>query len=61
MVHCSKCGETLIEIKRKNIKYDVETGEPITLFIMRCPNKKWYNNHDAGNYIASSQFMQYME
>ena len=39
--YCSRCGEQL-KVTRFDKRFNIDTGEPESNLLWRCPNWRWY-------------------
>lgn len=46
-MYCTVCGKEMKLTKLMRSSYDMLTGKQNYFNRLRCPNKKWYNNHDV--------------
>lgn len=51
--YCEKCGSEMLRLSKTPYGYDKDTGRPLHLLRLQCPNvKHWWDKHDSDEWIV---------
>ncbi len=59
-IHCSRCGEKVVESHRWIDRYDEITGEPIMRYRISCPNRSVFSlGHFSEQFEGEDMIINY--